>query len=69
VWSSVALFLLAFAVRGLLLGLAASHGTPELVRRSQAEQAGLFDDRIQQASSDGELAENEYYACAYNIYS
>jgi hypothetical protein len=53
----------------LLLGLAASHGTPELVRPSQAEQARLFDDRIQQASSDGELAENEYYACAYNIYS
>jgi hypothetical protein len=69
VWSSVALFLLAFAVRGLLLGLAASHGTAELIRPSQAEQARLFDDRIPQASSDGELAENEYYACAYNIYS
>jgi hypothetical protein len=69
VWSTVALFLLAFAVRGLLPGLAASHGTPELIPLSPAEQASLFGDRIQQASSDGELAENEYYACAYNIYS
>jgi hypothetical protein len=35
----------------------------------QSKQASLFDDRIQQASSDGELVEKEYYACAYNIYS
>jgi hypothetical protein len=69
VWSTVALFLLAFAVRGLLPGLAASHGTHELIPLGPAEQASLFDDRIQQASSDGELAENEYHACAYNIYS
>jgi hypothetical protein len=69
VCSSVALFLLAFAVRGLLPGLAASHGTPELIPPSPAEQASLFDDRIQQAGSDGELVEKEYYACAYNIYS
>jgi hypothetical protein len=69
VWSTVALFLLAFALRGLLPGLATSHGTPELTSPSPAEQASLFDNRIQQASSDGELVEKEYYACAYNIYS
>jgi hypothetical protein len=69
VWSTVALFLLAFALRGLLPGLATSHGTPELIPLNPAEQARLFDDCIQQASSDSELVEKEYYACAYNIYS
>ena len=39
--------LLAFALRGLLSGLATSHGTPELISPSPAEQASLFDDRNQ----------------------
>jgi hypothetical protein len=73
----VALFVLAFAVLGLLLGIAETYdgrdlrAVPlgdELGNRNPEVQSKLFDQCIEQASVDGDLTDDEYNACAYSIY-
>jgi hypothetical protein len=74
--SSVTLFVLAFACLGLLLGFASSHDNTELVphpgtaieNRDPALQAKSFDKCISDSGEDGAVSEEEYNACAYEIY-
>jgi hypothetical protein len=74
--STVVLLILTFALFGLLLGFAAAFDTPRLERalpenidaRDPEIQSKLFEDCINDARLDGELADDEYYGCAYSIY-
>lgn len=76
--SSVILLTLTFAIFGLLLGFAESFDTPRLERdlalpvdidaRDPEIQGILFEECIKDAELDGELTEDEYYGCAYNIH-
>ena len=69
-WSTVVLFVLTFAILGLFLGLAESYDAP--INDDQAptteEQSRLFDECTSEAGRDGELTEEEYFKCAYDIY-
>jgi hypothetical protein len=65
--SSIVLLLLVFAALGLLLSLAATYDSER--QTNSSDQARLFDECIAKAEKDGELIEDEYFACAYNIYS
>jgi hypothetical protein len=70
----VAVFILAFAVLGLLLGIAASQGAqketlPENIEDRDPEvQERLFNECIEAAQVDGTVTDNEYNNCAYSIY-
>jgi hypothetical protein len=71
--STIALFVLVFALLGLFLGYAASfdierQSLPENIEdRNPAIQQKLFEDCIKDQRFDGELTQDEY-SSAYSIY-
>ena len=79
--ATVVLLALVFILLGLLLGFAASFDAPQTERegfpvipadigaRDPEIQSKLFEDCIKDAKFDGELTEDEYFRCAYGIYS
>jgi hypothetical protein len=74
--SSVTLFILTFAILGLLLGIAEYFDTsrhlptlPENIEdRDPAIQQKFFEQCIKDQRLDGELTHEEYDRCAYSIY-
>lgn len=75
--SIILLLVLAFVVLGLLLGYAASYDIPRsetrflpenITERDPEVQQKLFEDCIEDAKSDGNLTDDEYFRCAYDIY-
>ena len=64
---SIVLVLLAFVALGFLLGFAATYDSKP--QTNSTDQAQLFDECIAKAENDAQVSEDEYFACAYNIYS
>jgi hypothetical protein len=72
--SSIIVFVLVFTTLGLLLGYAAAYDfektdLPDSIEeRDPVVQQQQFNDCIRDAGLDGELTDDEYNGCAYDIY-
>ncbi|MCI0564273.1 MAG: hypothetical protein MN733_37850 [Nitrososphaera sp.] len=78
--STVTLFVLTFIILGLLLGIAESYDAnrqntisgeilpQDIEDRDPEVQSRLFEQCTSEASKGGELTEDEYFQCAYEIY-
>jgi hypothetical protein len=72
--STIVLFVTVFAILGLLLGYASAldveqRALPEKIEhRDPMVQQRLFEACTNNARSDGDLTDEEYYRCAYSIY-
>jgi hypothetical protein len=66
--SSIVVLVLGFTALGLLLGTAQVRNVEPQTERDPNVQQALFDECINRARSAGELTDDEYYRCAYDIY-
>jgi hypothetical protein len=71
--STIVLFVAVFAILGLLLGYASALDVERplpknIENRDPTVQQRLFEACTNDARSDGELTDEEYYRCAYSVY-